>query len=306
MLLRILAVVLAVPAVGLAAAWVFGERGRLLLPSTRAWLKEGGLRHVFSGRFFHGYVYGRWSNQYIGRGINRTFPRIDPADGDRRWADSYHGKVLPTELAKALITIEQDLERRDIEQIIPYPRARDLVLSAAPEVALYECPCRHARPDPCQPTQVCMVVGQPFVDFIVEHNPHSSRRVSQQEALDLLRAEHERGHVHVAYFKDVMLDRFYAICNCCSCCCGGLEAMRRGVPMVTGSGYVAQVDEMACIACGDCEAACPFDAITVNGHSTVDREKCMGCGVCVGVCEHEGIALALDPLKGTPLDVRVI
>jgi hypothetical protein len=38
------------------------------------------------------------------------------------------------------------------------------------------------------------------------------------EALDLLRAEHERGHLHSAWFKDVMLNRFYAICNCCKCC----------------------------------------------------------------------------------------
>ncbi len=306
MLLRIVAIILAVPVAGLVGVWIFGVRGRLMLPSTRAWLKEGGLRSVLNGKFFHGYVYGRWSNQYIGRGINHTFPKIEQPDGDPRWAVDYHGKVMPTELAKALLTIEEDIERRDIEQIIPYPHARDLVLNAAPDVALYECPCRHARPDPCLPTQVCMVVGQPFVDFIVEHNPNSSRRVSQQEALDLLQAEHDRGHVHVAYFKDVMLDRFYAICNCCACCCGGLEAMRRGVPMVTGSGYVAQVDEGLCIGCGTCEDMCPFDAVTVNGYSEVEWEKCMGCGVCVDFCDEEGIALVRDPRKGIPLDVRVI
>jgi ferredoxin len=150
-----------------------------------------------------------------------------------------------------------------------------------------------------------MIVGGG--DFVLDHHPNRSRRVSQQEALDLLQAEHDRGHVHTAYFKDVCNDRFYAICNCCSCCCGGLEAMmKHGVPMVASSGYVAQVDETACIACGDCEEACPFGAITVNGKSTVDWGKCMGCGVCEGRCEMDAVALVLDEKKGVPLDVRQI
>jgi ferredoxin len=152
-----------------------------------------------------------------------------------------------------------------------------------------------------------MVVGQPFVDFILEHNPQSSRRLTQEEAVELLRAERERGHLHAAYFKDVMLSRFYAICNCCKCCCGAIEAhTRRGVPMVTSSGYVAQVDEDVCKACGTCEDACPFGAIHVNGVSAVTWEKCMGCGVCEAKCPNDAVTLVRDERKGTPLDVRAL
>lgn len=53
--------------------------------------------------------------------------------------------------------------------------------------------------------------------------------------------------------------------------------MKHGVPMVASSGFVAEVDEGACIACGTCEELCPFGAITVNGRSQVIWEKCMGC-----------------------------
>jgi ferredoxin len=153
-----------------------------------------------------------------------------------------------------------------------------------------------------------MVIGQPFVDFTLEHNPQSSRRLTQQEALDLLEAEHERGHLHSAWFKDACLNRFYAICNCCKCCCGGIEAMRKyGVPMLASSGYVAHVDKDLCTGCATCVDACPFDALSVEGdESVLDWEKCMGCGVCVEKCPSGALSLVRDEKKGLPLDVRLL
>lgn len=290
-----------------AALWIAGERGHLMLPSTRRWLDEmGGWRYLFSRRFWHAYIYGRWSNQYIGWSIRHYFPFVHPRPGNPMWAPDYHGKVLPTALAESLISVKQPVCRENLEQIIPFPTARDLVLSGPPDIAVYDCPCRSARENPCQPTDVCMIVGQPFVDFIVEHNPGSARRLSTEEAIQLLRDEHDRGHIHAAYFKDVMFERFYAICNCCSCCCGGIDAMRRGVPMVIPSGFVAEVDEALCHGCGTCETRCPFDAIAVNGHAAVDWERCMGCGVCIDHCPEEALALVRDARKGEPLDVQAL
>lgn len=307
MLATYLLVIAGIILAGLIGLWIFGERGRLLRPSTREWLRIGGWKHVLSGDFFHGYLYARWSNQYIGGAIRYIFPRLQPEEGNPRWAPVYHGKVLPTELAERLITIDQPICRDDLEQVIPYPTARTLILDGPPDIAVYNCPCRSGRDDPCLPLDVCMIVGQPFVDFILEHNPKSSRRVTQEEAVAILRAEHERGHIHAAYFKDLMLNRFYAICNCCKCCCGGIEAMtKRGVPMVTSSGYVAQIDEISCIACGTCEEVCPFEAIHINGYAVVDWDACMGCGVCVSQCDNEAITLELDARKGPPLDVRTL
>ncbi|NIN73007.1 MAG: 4Fe-4S ferredoxin [Gemmatimonadetes bacterium] len=302
----------------LLTLWLVGERGHLMLPSTRAAFRRGRGRTPTGGgdgsgggngkrgglaMALHGYVYSRWPYQYISFAIRRLLPHMTP-EQKRWWADRYHGKVLTTELARRVITLDHDIKRTDLERIIPYPMARDIVLKGPPNVVLLDCPCRAMRENPCQPTDVCMIVGKG--DFVLEHQPQRSRAITQNEALDVLQAEHERGHVHTAYFKDAMGDRFYAICNCCSCCCGGLEAMRRGVPMVASSGYVAQVDEAACIACGDCETACPFDAVTLNDTAVVSWEKCVGCGVCEGQCENEAMQLVLDERKGLPMDVQAI
>lgn len=286
--------------------WIFGERGRLLLPSTWQGLRAGGLRNFLNLNSLHMYIYGRWTNRYLDILINRIFPRLDER-GKKWWCERYHGKILTQEHAEAIMMLDHDIPLRDLEQIIPYPMARQLVISGPPDVALYECYCRHARANPCQPTQVCMVVGQPFVDFILEHHPHTSRRLTQAEAVELLRAEHERGHLHSAWFKDVMLDRFYAICNCCKCCCGGIEVMvKYGNPMLASSGYVAQVDRDRCNYCGDCVEACPFGALSVEDELTINWEKCMGCGVCLSRCSTEGIVLVRDERKGIPLDVRLL
>jgi NAD-dependent dihydropyrimidine dehydrogenase PreA subunit len=221
--------------------------------------------------------------------------------------DRYHGKVLTPEQAEKIIRLEQPIDRRNLEQIIPYPMAKDLVLSGSPDVVAYECGCRHRKPHPCQPTQVCMIVGQPFTDFMLEHNPRSTRRLTQDEAVQLLHEEHERGHIHSAWFKDACNDRFYAICNCCKCCCGGIEAMMKyGNPMIASSGFVAAVDEDACIGCGACEAACPFEAIHVNGVAHVTWDACMGCGVCEGQCKTGAVTLVRDGAKGVPLDVSLL
>ena len=288
----------------LLTLWLFAERWHLLRPSTRGFLRKAGLRQNINLTSLHAYVYGRWVKEYINLLINYIMPRLGP-QGKKWWADRYHGKVLTPELAKKIITVDKEIPLRDLEQIIPYPLARHLVLKGPPDIAAFQCGCRQNRDNPCQPVEVCMVIGQPFVDFVLEHHPKTTRRLSQQEALELLQAEFERGHLHSAWFKDAMLDRFYAICNCCKCCCGGIQAMRKhGVPMVAPSGYVARVDEGLCEGCQTCEKTCAFGAIHVNGTAAVDWEICMGCGVCVGQCPKEALSLARDERKGVPLDVQ--
>jgi heterodisulfide reductase subunit A-like polyferredoxin len=102
-----------------------------------------------------------------------------------------------------------------------------------------------------------------------------------------------------------MLGRFYAICNCCSCCCGAMEARRNGTPMIASSGYVAQVDADLCAGCGEYADMCQFAAISVDdGFACIDATACMGCGVYVAHCPLEAVSLVHDTDKGEPLEIQ--
>ncbi len=281
-----------------------GERGRLR-PSTLAFFRQS--KSCLDA--LHGYVYGRWTSRYLKTLFSLPAPSSSAEAGKaaRKLADHYHGKVLTHDHAHAIVTLDRDVPLQEIEQIVPYPTARNIVLNGPPDVAAYECYCRHSRKTHCGPTQVCMVVGKPFTDFVLEHNPGKARRLTQAEALDLLEAEHARGHVHSAWFKDAMLDRFYAICNCCKCCCGGIAMMRQGVAIMASSGYVAHIDQEVCARCGDCVEACPFNALSKNGGGTVlNWDLCLGCGVCEARCSTGAMTLVRDERKGLPLDVRLL
>ena len=299
-------------------------RPSLIRPSTRTFLAAARRTPGYSAfDWLHGYVYGRWIYLYIGLGtgghplasrlkrfalaagrLRRSQP---PADDEpvTTFADTYHGKVVTLEAAKQLVRVERDVELRDLEHVIPYALARDIVLQNPDHIVALECPCRASRPNPCLPMDVCLIVGEPFASFALEHHRARSRAISPAEAEQILGDEHARGHVQHAFFKDAMLGRFYAICNCCACCCGALHAHHHGIPMLASSGYVAQVDAELCAACGACANSCQFAALSLNGdHAVVDMAACMGCGVCISQCPQEAISLRRDSSKGEPLEIQ--
>lgn len=293
-------------------------------PSTIAFLKEAERIPGYSWlEKLHGYIYGRWTYFYITLGIGKhpmqkwfvpladlatklypTHPDPDKDSSSISWADSYHGKVMPLEEVRQLISVKRDIELPDLERIIPYKKARSIILRNPERIVVLECPCRSARENPCKPLDVCLIVGEPFAGFMLEHHPSKARLITQEEAVSILEAEDRRGHVHHAFFKEAMLERFYAICNCCTCCCGAMQAQRNGIPMLCSSGYVATVDRELCKDCGLCAKKCQFQALTNEaGVLRLDPARCMGCGICVNACPTGALALERDPSRGEPLEI---
>lgn len=300
-----------------------GKNGGLICPSTRAFLEEGRRTPGFTlFDFLHGYVYSRWPYLYISilngehqlvrkiGPILGVFGRLFPSNANKDvpkqgLEQTYHAKVLTPDSARQLVMVREDIRLENLEKVIPYREARDIVLKNPDHIVVLECPCRTSRPEPCSPLDVCLVVGEPFAGFIVEHHPQRARWISADEACDILEAAHERGHVHHAFFRDVMLDRFFGICNCCKCCCTGIQAVRHGTPVLAASGYTCTVDAEACIGCGDCVGVCPFEVMELEDAIALpDQEKCMGCGVCVSTCEMGALSLIRDPNKSEPLEIN--
>ena len=224
----------------------------------------------------------------------------------KRLRSTYHGKVIKLSDAESLIKLNKEVSLTNLEKVIPYKHARDIIIKNPESIAVIDCPCRLSMDSPCQPLDVCLIVGEPYVNFVIEHKTKGARRISKEKALRILKEEDERGHIHTAWFKSAIGDRFYAICNCCSCCCAGMKAFKDyGIPMLASSGYVAKIDEEMCLNCGLCSKICPFDAIEVNSDkAAVNYDKCMGCGVCVTRCNPGAILLLRDPLKGEPLSIE--
>ncbi|MDO9566694.1 MAG: 4Fe-4S dicluster domain-containing protein [Candidatus Desulfaltia sp.] len=229
--------------------------------------------------------------------------------------ETYHGKVVRLDDAAKFITINKNIELRNLDQILPYRYAKDIILKNPQNIVVYECPCRAQKKDPCKPTDVCLVVGEPFADLCRMVQPFRSRRITPEEALRILKEEDQRGHVHTAWFKTAMLNRFYAICNCCKCCCLGLKFMfEYNMKTVLPSGYRAVIGE-DCIGCGECVKYCQFDAIEIISISNNGKEKkkvkvvperCFGCGICESKCKKENISLILDAEKGIPLNIETL
>lgn len=278
--------------------------------------------------FIHSYFYARWPYLYIGLGKGehplvkklapifkawrRLFPRSQlqirhlpsTAQATGTVADIYHGKVMPLKLAQELVMVNEPISLPDLEQVIPYVRARALIQENPDHIILVKCPCRMSESNPCLPLDVCLVIGEPFASYTIQHYPTRARWITQNEAIEILEREDTRGRVHHAFFGEMMLGRFFAICNCCSCCCTAMKAHQRGIPMLASSGFVAQVDESKCIACNTCAAYCQFGALGLeSGLNHVDEELCMGCGVCVSKCSEGAISIHLEPTKGKPLEI---
>lgn len=303
---------------------MISKRNHLIKNSTREFYREGKITEDYSYYdYLHGYLYARWPYLYIGVATGEhKFPRLlkpvflflsailtpfseNDAGNREAFANSYHWKVVPIEEAKNLVTIQEEIIIKDLEPVIPYTRAKDIIMQNPDRIIALDCPCRSSRGDPCYPLDVCLIIGDPFVSFILEHQPEKSRLISSLEAMDILQAEHERGHVHHAFFKDAMLNRFYAICNCCACCCGAFQTHRNGTPMLTASGYTAEINPDFCEGCGICQEYCQFSAIQMlEGKAYIDHEVCFGCGVCVDKCQNNAVTFNRDPQKGIPLEIE--
>ena len=72
---------------------------------------------------------------------------------------------------------------------------------------------------------------------------------------------------------------------------------------------VKRVCSYGCLGCGDCVAACQFDAIHMNpetGLPEVDEEKCTACGACAKACPKSIIEIRPQGKKSRRIYVQCV
>jgi uncharacterized protein len=81
---------------------------------------------------------------------------------------------------------------------------------------------------------------------------------------------------------------------------GALKNLGMGCATRTGklqqhSDIAPVVYEQKCTGCGECEKACPVDAIRIENHkSIINGLKCIGCATCIGVCPFSAIDVSWE------------
>jgi len=198
-------------------------------------------------------------------------------------------RVIPVEEA-----VPFDLE------IFPYERATELV-EGAKSWAVRDCICRVQQKlvgKGCDhPVENCLMLAP--VEGAFDYS-HTSRAITKEEALRILREAEEAGLVHsTGNFRD----RNYYICNCCTCCCGVLRGVTEfDIPTaVARSDFRIVVDAEACIGCGECVDRCQFGALSMpDDISVVEEVRCVGCGQCATVCPTDALQLVRRPEDETP------
>ncbi|MDP2917006.1 MAG: ferredoxin-like protein [Dehalococcoidia bacterium] len=86
------------------------------------------------------------------------------------------------------------------------------IIDSAEEIALGPCSCRQVFHNCDNPVMSELVLGDGTEVF----KGKDFKKISKEEARDVLRQAHEKRLTH-SIIK--CADHFYAICNCCTCCC---------------------------------------------------------------------------------------
>lgn len=207
---------------------------------------------------------------------------------DTEWSE-YSRKIealLPQPVVRVL-PVNVSVEHTT--QILAFEDVRSIVESAR-NLAVTKCSCRVITGAPCgKPIDVCIQVNR-AADYAIQRG--TGRRLTKEEAVEMLKMCEEEGLVHVA---DNRQEVGHIICNCCEDCCLNWPSLRTGLKKwVVPSRFEARVDDDLCSGCELCTDRCYFDALKMDrkrGIAAIDPERCMGCGLCMVICPTGAISL---------------
>jgi Na+-translocating ferredoxin:NAD+ oxidoreductase subunit B len=177
-------------------------------------------------------------------------------------------------------------------------------------LAVTTCYCRHQaklvdEADHCgKPDDVCMQFGL-GAQYIIDRG--MGRKISKDEAYDILLRSEEAGLVHATYNRQ----EIDFLCNCCSCHCVMIKkALSYPKPgRMMNSGFTPVWEEARCTACEVCLDRCPMTALAMgeNDIPVLNADRCIGCGICASGCPVGAIAMVeKEGFPEPPLDRKAL
>ncbi|MBU5438416.1 FAD-dependent oxidoreductase [Tissierella sp. MSJ-40] len=163
-------------------------------------------------------------------------------------------RVIPIEMA-----IDGETRRASYEEVSKYLYEHEVF-------SVSDCSCRTAREvmgEGCGHLKedMCIQLGH-AAEFYIRTG--RGREITREEAFEIIKKAEENGLMHQIPNTDGP-GKTHAICNCCGCSCLSLRTagMFLNNDMVR-SNYVSHVDKEKCVACGECVAVCPVNALKLG------------------------------------------
>jgi len=256
------------------------------------------------------------TRQYVGTpfepGIfEYVFMRGTKTDRDREIARAIHNYRTAAEALRSgppiisypptrVIPVDKVIKAETIiqtyDQVVAY-------IEKSEPIAVGTCYCRHQallldEDDDCgMPNEVCFTFFA-TAEYLSERG--LSRKVTKEEAIDIMRQAEEAGLMHATGNSQ----RLDALCNCCGCHCARLKPilMQPKPAEVVPHGFEPSFDSGLCTFCAICIDRCPANALVLGDGDVPDRnvDRCIGCGACASGCPEGAIILVERPGASVP------
>jgi ferredoxin len=229
-----------------------------------------------------------------------NWDEIPPEDRrhiERRFLDEFIARHRPN--------VERKMRGLDAENALPNDTVLLLheveeMIDAATHIVVQPCDCRRLGQNCERPVETCIWLDDSALEALDRGH---GRRLTRQEAKELLRWADRKGLMHTAD-SQWQTRGLHAICNCCACDCYPFRAAQalgsKGV--WPRSRYIAVYDPEECNLCGACVNRCHFGAfyhddsqVVVDGKQKpnvlYDPARCWGCGLCANTCPTGAIRM---------------